>query len=54
VSPSRRLKKKSDFKSRAIKVIDALAEEKQYGFVVVGAGAAGPVLAGELSTRGAR
>jgi hypothetical protein len=54
VGSSRRLKKKSDFKSRAIKVINASAEEKRCDFVVVGADAAGPVLAGELSAWGAR
>jgi NADH dehydrogenase FAD-containing subunit len=42
------------FQIRAIKVINASAEEKRCDFVVVGAGAAGPVLAGELSAWGAR
>ena len=46
--------KKADFKFREFKMINESNDERRYDFIVVGAGAAGSVLAAELSASGAQ
>jgi hypothetical protein len=46
--------KKADFKSWEFKMINESNDERRYDFIVVGAGAAGSVLAAELSASGAQ
>src|SRR5882672_11933215 len=53
IGPSR-LPKKADSKSWEFKMINESNDERRYDFIVVGAGAAGSVLAAELSASGAQ
>src|SRR6266446_2409602 len=53
IGPSR-LPKKADSKSWELKMINESNDERRYDYIVVGAGAAGSVLAAELSASGAQ
>jgi choline dehydrogenase len=54
VAPSRQLSNKPELKSWEFKLTSESNEEKRYDFIVVGAGAAGSVLAAGLSASGAQ